>query len=370
MASAPVPQHFEVYREAGRYGGWPANYGIWSWPDGEIVVGFTVGYFDPRVHGHKRDKTRPFATMQARSLDGGEAWQVRETPCRSPGGRALSADEHQAPALQVGAELTAANNWKVSSGGIDFTHPDFALMCARSDLRQGAISWFYISIDRCHSWDGPYRLPSFGQPGMAARTDYVVSGPERCALFLTAAKSNGDEGRVFCARTEDGGRSFSFVSWIGPEPAGYAIMPSSVHLSGTSMLTAVRRRGGRAINKDRCWIDLYRSDDDGASWHLVGRPVSHTGRGGNPPSMIRLLDGRLCLTYGYRDPPFGIRAKLSRDEGQTWGKEIALRADGGDWDIGYPRTAQRSDGKIVTVYYFDDDANAERYIAATVWEPA
>ena len=37
--------------------------------------------------------------------------------------------------------------------------------------------------------------------------------------------------------------------------------------------------------------------------------------------MIKLRDGRLCLTYGYRPLPFGIRA-LSEDGSQTWGKVI------------------------------------------------
>jgi hypothetical protein len=35
--------HFTIYREPGRYAGWPANYGIWAW-DHEIVLGFTLGY--------------------------------------------------------------------------------------------------------------------------------------------------------------------------------------------------------------------------------------------------------------------------------------------------------------------------------------
>ena len=39
-------EHIEIYREKGRYAGWPANYGIWSWGD-EIVVGFTLGYINP-----------------------------------------------------------------------------------------------------------------------------------------------------------------------------------------------------------------------------------------------------------------------------------------------------------------------------------
>ena len=85
--------------------------------------------------------------------------------------------------------------------------------------------------------------------------------------------------------------------------------------------------------------------------------------------MIRLNDGRLCLTYGYRSPPYGMRAKLSSDGGRTWGGEIMLRDDGGTWDLGYPRTVQRADGKVVTIYYFNDRKDTERYIAATIWDP-
>jgi hypothetical protein len=90
---------------------------------------------------------------------------------------------------------------------------------------------------------------------------------------------------------------------------------------------------------------------------------------GNPPSLIRLADGRLCLTYGYRAVPFGIRARLSGDGGKTWNQEIVLRDDGGGRDVGYPRSVQRPDGKVVTVYYFHDTLKGERYIAATIWGP-
>ena len=85
--------------------------------------------------------------------------------------------------------------------------------------------------------------------------------------------------------------------------------------------------------------------------------------------MIRLKDGRVCLTYGYRAAPFGMRARLSRDGGKTWGKIIHLRDDGGGRDLGYPRTVQRPDGKIVTVYYFTKRGSENRHIAATIWDP-
>jgi hypothetical protein len=361
-----------IYREPGRYAGWPANYGIWSWGD-EIVVGFTLGYMKVGAGFHPRDGSKPFATMQARSLDGGETWDVAETPCRTPGDRGISADEHVQANLGVGQALEREDSPFLNPTGVDFTHPDFAMMCARSGLRAGAKSWFYTSTDRCHSWQGPFRLPTFDQTGIAARTDYLVDSSEQCTLFLTASKSNGDEGRVFCARTTDGGKTFKFLSYIGDEPEGFSIMPASVRLNRSStdsrILVAVRCRGAkREWETAENWLDLYASDDNAATWTYMNRPVERTGTGGNPPTLTQLHDGRLCLTYGYRDAPHSMCAKISENHGESWDDEIILRNDGGDHDIGYPRSVQRPDGKMVTTYYFNEQPDGERYIGATIWE--
>jgi hypothetical protein len=334
-----------------------------------------AGYPSEAGGFHARDKDRPFTTMQARSLDGGQTWQSVTCPCRTPGNRGTSADEHMRPdlgakyALEHGMENTPVD----CPGGTNFTHPDFALMCARTGLGAGTVSWFYVSYDRCKTWEGPYSLPMFGQAGVEARTDYLVSGPDECTLFLTAARASGGEGGgIFCVRTTDGGQTFEFISWVteSSEEGSFAIMPASVRLSESRILVAVRCRGGeRDFRKAQNWIDLFASGDNGASWAHFNRPVPNTGFGGNPPTLTKLQDGRLCLTYGYRAEPYGIRAKLSGDGGATWGEEIVLRDDGGSHDLGYPRTVQRADGTIVTVYYFNDRLGGEGYIAATVWEP-
>jgi hypothetical protein len=358
-------RHVTVYREAGRFAGWPANYGIWAWGD-EIVVGFTLGYFGSGQGFHSRDRGRPFVTMQARSLDGGETWTTEPCPAQPPAGRGLSVDEHVEPALQAGAALRP-DAW-VAPARLDLTRPDFALMCARSGLRAGAVSWFYTSTDHCRTWHGPCALPSFGVTGLAARTDYQVLGPSDCLMFLTAAKQDGGEGRVFCARSRDGLATFELVSWVGDEPRGFEIMPASLRLPSGRLLVATRCREERD-NADRNWIALYASDDTGATWQRRGIAVENTGRGGNPPTLTRLADGRIALIYGYRDAPFGMRARTSGDDGGSWGPEQVLRADGGDHDIGYPRTVLRADGSLVTVYYYNDGPEGERYIAATVWRP-
>lgn len=368
-------EHVTVYREPGCFAGWPANYGIWAWPGAagsdEIVVGFVAGKLKVPATGHACDRTQPFITMQARSLDGGQTWHVAAMPVRTPGGRALSADEHVAPELAAATALAAGLSAQPAAcPGADFTHPDFALLCARTGLEAAAVSWFYTSNDRCHTWDGPYALPDFGLPGVAARTDCIVLGPRAALLLLTAAKTNGREGRPFCAATTDGGQTWRFVSWIGPEPEGYAIMPSSVRV-GSRILTAIRCRGRDPLTgADRTWIDLYASDDTGETWQYAGRPVESAGSWGNPPALVRAAGapGSLCLTYGYRDAPYGLRARLSADGGLTWSAERVLRADGGNRDLGYPRTVQRADGRFVTVYYFNDAPEGERYIAATIWE--
>ena len=361
-------KHVTVYRETGRFAGWPANYGVWSWGD-EIALGFTLGYTDPEGGFHARDKERPFVNMEARSMDGGETWKVIPMPCKTPGNRGLSADEHMNEGLRVGEALDGEHGPTDCPGNVDFSHPDFALMCARTGLRPGVCSFWYYSQDRCQSWKGPFRLPMWGQTGIAARTDYLVDSADRCTLFLTANKRNGLEGRVFAARSYDGGHKFGFLSWLSEEPAGFQIMPASLRLSNGHILVAVRCTERGEFTASKHWIDTYLSEDDGLTWVHVGRPVPASGQGGNPPTLTLLKDGRIVLTYGYRAAPYGIRARISDTTGTNWSEEIVLRDDGGNADIGYPRTVLRPDGSLVTAYYYNDTPEGERYIGATIWKP-
>jgi hypothetical protein len=120
------------------------------------------------------------------------------------------------------------------------------------------------------------------------------------------------------------------------------------------------------------WIDVYTSEDRAASWQLLGR-VAETGTdNGNPPALVCLPDGRLVCVYGNRSRR-QVLFRFSRDEGASWEAERVLRSGyqslEDDADFGYPRLLQRSDGRLVAIYYWADAAHPEQHIAATIFDP-
>jgi hypothetical protein len=79
--------------------------------------------------------------------------------------------------------------------------------------------------------------------------------------------------------------------------------------------------------------------------------------------------------YGYRMPPYGVRAVVSKDEGRSWDPEIVVRDDGGSWDLGYPQAVESTRGNVMAIYYFNsmgDTIKADggaRHIARTIFTP-
>ncbi len=353
---AGVIRTTRVYREPGRYAGWPANHGVWSWGN-EILVGFSGAYFKwlgPERHPYDRERSEePYL---ARSLDGGETSKIEPAPAlATPEGMYAAAVHSNRKAVELSEPL-------------DFEYPGFCMTLRMTDAQKGT-SWLFYSYDRGRLWKGPYRFPMLGQKAIMARTDYIINGKRDAMVFLTASKASGAEGRPLVARTVDGGLHWKFIAWITPDPgAGFTIMPSSVRISHRQIVTAVRHHNPQSGSQN-C-IDVYGSKDNGETWRHLSRPVGNTGeKGGNPPSLIRLHDGRLVVTYGRRTAPYQICARVSSDNGTTWGNELVLRSGAGAWDIGYTRTLQRPDGTIVTIYYWAPEPRTERILEATLWSP-
>ena len=94
------------------------------------------------------------------------------------------------------------------------------------------------------------------------------------------------------------------------------------------------------------WTLQTESKDGGHTWSEP-HPICY----GFPSHLLRLRDNRLLMSYGYRRQPYGNRARLSTDNGRTWGDELLISADGKDGDLGYPSTVELSDGTLLTVWY-------------------
>ncbi|MFW5879579.1 MAG: sialidase family protein [bacterium] len=352
-------QHGIVFYEDGRFGGWPANHGIWSWGN-EILVGFIEAEYRETRGLHTYDPTTA-RSKYARSKDGGVTWTIEDA---FRNGQTARGADHNIPADK------AKKPMKLTESIPDFTNPDFIFTFLRHNNNNGP-SHFYYSKNRGEQWIGPFKFPNLGTTGVASRTDYIVEGKQELGAFLTISKRNSKEGNVIYVKTEDGGLSWNLKSWIGPEHGGFDIMPSSLRLSPSELLTTIRTRTESGLDL----ITSYYSNNNGETWERLKDPVADTGRGGSPPAIIKLKDGRLALGYIYRSE-FGSRVNIrfSSDNGKTWSDEIMLRGgDGANRDTGYPRMVQRPDGKIVMIYYWNNalqkNKKPYRYIAYTILDP-
>ena len=101
---------------------------------------------------------------------------------------------------------------------------------------------------------------------------------------------------------------------------------------------------------------IARSADGGRTWHgwapaLDGREGGSRFR--HPGSIARLRNGNVLITYGHRQPPFGVRAIVSRDGGRTFDtdREYVITDSYLHEDCGYPSTVCLADGTVVTLAY-------------------
>jgi sialidase-1 len=88
------------------------------------------------------------------------------------------------------------------------------------------------------------------------------------------------------------------------------------------------------------------STDGGRTWSPP-EPLFY----GFPPHLLRLRDGRLLTTYGHRRAPFGNQARVSSDNGTTWGEPFLLTGADTQVDLGYPSTVELDDATLLTTYY-------------------
>lgn len=208
-----------------------------------------------------------------------------------------------------------------------------------AEQRQAELGcWMLRSTDGGINWDARSRVPVNSPHGPIALNDGRL-------LYPGVALWTPDRKAGVCQSTDDG-VSWEWIADIPTRPGDNPLEYHELHgveaADGTLICHIRNHNAPNARETLQC-----ESTDGGLTW-----TVPHEiGVWGLPSHLLRLKDGRLLMSYGYRRKPFGNQARLSEDNGKTWGEPITLSDDGIGGDLGYPSTVECDDGTLVTVWY-------------------
>jgi hypothetical protein len=369
--------HAVVYRDDRECCAWPFLGGLWRTGDGSILAAFTrndCAYERPDdVHHDNLSVSRGRLTT-IRSPDGGETFDAASV--------ATVFD------MATTAEEIAASGGDGYAGEapVDFLDRDVLVLSGAvpAHFVPSAKPWLRLSTDGGRTWRRPILLPTGGLASLSGQGSAMVRADGVSLIAMTAVTPDGWTRRPLVYASADGGASWNFLSFITPEQDDGAAVSAKI---GSPRFGAHRYfyarpialADGRLIASMRSqrdptsvlWTEIFESEDGGRTWRFLSR----VNDWGAPGDLVEMADGRIACVYGYRLPPYGIRARMSEDGGRIWGAELVLRDDGGSWDVGYPRVIEQEPGRLLAVYYINlrnDPIQVNggvRHIARTLFSP-
>ena len=222
------------------------------------------------------------------------------------------------------------------------------------------------STDGGATWDDPLPItsPAGGVQARNVRGNAVEL--EDGTILLPMYVRTPDSSSAVLAVTRDRGRTWEQRSVIADTGELWFHEPNLYRTPSGKLIALLRTTDRREGVSDERRHPLYtcESYDNGLTWSIfTGHPIYSP----SPFHLLRLASGRTLLTYGYRLPPYGIRALILNSECTDWetAPETIVRVDGPNKDIGYTCSVQADNGDIVVMYYYADEPGGLCYIAAS-----
>jgi sialidase-1 len=224
------------------------------------------------------------------------------------------------------------------------------------------------SFDAGRTWEGPILPPQLeeqatyfpGVPIPAMNRGALLQGSDGRLYWAVATETPAQPGqtRLDLLVSDTFGEEWERLSSIAADDQVIFNETSLIETAGGDLVAMVR-----TARFDDHGV-VVRSSDRGRTWE----PWQDMGVIGHPYHALRLPDDRVLLVYGYRHEPYGIRARVLDPECTDFsGEELVLRDEGGSGDLGYPWSCLTADGRVLTVYYFNQ-GNGTRLIAGTFLE--
>ena len=357
-----------IYSDENYYSAFPS---VVSRADGELIVAFRRAPDRRKQFATRTSHTDPNSYLVlVRSGDGGRNWSEEpELIYAHPFGGSQDPCMVQ---LDDGSLLVTSYAWMLlPEEGIEH----------QSQLKDrrgpGVFGWTFTflggyllkSHDAGRRWNGPFYPPQLENetsyfPGIqvpAMNRGAMVQARDGILYWVACRtpKKNTSHPVLDLLVSKDRGVNWEYLSPVASDDRSGFNETSLVETRNGDLVAFVRTE-----SLDDHGV-IVRSTNLGKDWE----PWQDMGIIGHPYHGLRLPDDRIFLVYGYRHEPYGIRARvLDPDCTDFSGEEIVLRDDGGTRDLGYPWSCLTEDGRILVVYYINQN-NGTRQIAGTFVAP-
>lgn len=197
--------------------------------------------------------------------------------------------------------------------------------------------WMIRSEDGGKTWSGKY-------PTVVNSPHGPIQLKDGRLIYVGKELWTGQR-RIGVSESTDDGKTWKWLSQIptreGDDPAEYHEL-HAVEMPDRRIVAQIRNHNATHARETlQC-----ESMDGGRTWT---KPRS-IGVWGLPSHLLRLRDGRVLMTYGYRRTPYGNQARMSED-GRRWSEPLTVSNDGASGDLGYPSTVELKDGTLVSIWY-------------------